>query len=284
MRQWCALLLCVLMATPAAGLAVEPDNTVRTSFTVLLGFPLAPDDSGKSPQLVPGTLIPIDLGMTGTDEATRRQLLDRSLAFNRAAEKLWETFRLDPTRRPQKSLVEDAGPGEQIEMPSMEGTGVRAQATLLGATEKSATFRVVLTQGDRQLADSNIVAQRGGRAVVGAMDGAAAPYIFLFVEPEAPGIAGPGNKDVAQPVLITKVNPVYPLEAKNDKIEGTVVLEGTVQLDGSITHIRALQDPDPRLTQAAIDAVKQWRMQPAQLKDGTPIAVRTAITINFKLR
>jgi TonB family protein len=284
MRRWCALVLCIFAAVPASGLAGEPENAVRSGFTILLGFPLAPDAAGKRAQLIPGTLIPLDVGAGGTDETSRRQLLDRSLAFNRAAEKLWETFRLDPSRRPQKSLVEDASPGKQIEMPAMEGAGVRVRATLLSATDKAATFRVVFTQGDRQLADSNIVAQRGGRAVVGAMDGPSAPYIFLVVEPEAPGILGPGNKDVTQPVLITKVNPVYPPEAMKDKAQGAVVLEATVEVDGSITDIRALQDPDPRLTQAAIEALKQWRMQPARLKDGTAVAVRTAITINFQLR
>ena len=29
-------------------------------------------------------------------------------------------------------------------------------------------------------------------------------------------------------MLISKIDPVYPLEAKNEHVEGTVVLEGTV--------------------------------------------------------
>ena len=92
------------------------------------------------------------------------------------------------------------------------------------------------------------------------------------------------NKDITQPVLLSKIDPAYPPEARADKVQGTVVLEGTVMLDGSITDIRVLQDPDPRLTRAAIEALRQWRMQPARLKDGTPVVARMAVTINFRLQ
>jgi len=284
-RLWCAPLLCVLLAFPASGSADGPDAAVRTSFTLLLGFPFSPEEAGKRAQLVPGTLIPVDVPATGTEESNRRQVLDRSVAFNRTAEKLWDTFRLDPGRRRQKSQVADAFPGKQLDLLVLDDGGVRVYATLISFTEKAATFRIVFRQADKALADSTIVAARGGRAVVGAMDGAAAPYIFLFVEPDPPGVAGSSSsKDITQPVLISKVDPVYPPEAKNEHVEGTVVLEGIVGTDGSISDIRALQDPDQRLTRAAIEALKQWRMQPAQRKDGTPVAARMAVTINFRLK
>ncbi len=283
-RTKCAPLLCLLLASMVRAASGPPEEPVRTSFTVLVGFPVGPEEGKRAVLLVPGTLIPLDGSAPGSGDSMRRQVLDRSLAFGRAAEKLWDTFRLDPGRRPQKTRVEEALPDRQIELPSLEEADVRAFATLRGFTEKTATFRIVFRQGDKSLADSTVVAARGGRAVVGAMDGAAAPYLFLFVEPDLPGPALLKSADITPPVVISKVDPAYPPEAKEEKVMGTVVLEATVGIDGIVTNIVALQDPDPRLTRAAADALRQWRFRPAQLKDGTPVAGRMAVTINFQLR
>ncbi len=283
-RSWCAPLLCLLLASPARAASGAPDEAIRTSFTLLVGFPVGPEAGRGAALLVPGTLIPLDGSPPGSEDSIRRQVLDRSLAFSRAAEKLWDTFRLDPGRRPQKSRVEEALPGRQIELLPLEEAGVRAFATLLSFTDKTATFRVVFRQGDKSLADSTVIAARGGRAVVGAMDGGAAPYMFLFVEPDLPRAALPKSADITQPVVISKIDPAYPPDAKEEKVMGTVVLEAAVGIDGSVTDIVALQDPDPRLTRAAADALKQWRFRPAELKDGTPVAARVAITVNFRLR
>jgi TonB family protein len=92
------------------------------------------------------------------------------------------------------------------------------------------------------------------------------------------------NKDVAEPMLVTKVDPKYPADAKKDKVSGEVRLEVTIGTDGSVVAAKAIKDPDPRLAEAAIDAIKQWKYKPALTKAGKPIQVLATVTVNFKLK
>jgi peptidyl-prolyl cis-trans isomerase A (cyclophilin A) len=86
---------------------------------------------------------------------------------------------------------------------------------------------------------------------------------------------------VAQGLLVSKVPPVYPIDAKKDGVQGAVVLQATIGTDGSVKDLRVLSGPD-LLRQAALDAVKQWRYRP-YLLNGQPVEVRTTINIIFTL-
>lgn len=81
--------------------------------------------------------------------------------------------------------------------------------------------------------------------------------------------------------LVKKVQPEYPAEAREKRIEGTVKLQVTVQKDGSVT-VQNVVEGDALLSQAAIDAVRQWRFEPFQF-DGKPIDVQQTIDVVFSL-
>ena len=82
-------------------------------------------------------------------------------------------------------------------------------------------------------------------------------------------------------VLLKEVPPRYPLQARQARVEGTVVLEGIIGIDGKLQNLRAVRG-DARLVQAAIDAAKQWRYKPSLLH-GQPAESVTQITVNFSL-
>lgn len=86
---------------------------------------------------------------------------------------------------------------------------------------------------------------------------------------------------VTEANLIRKVNPIYPPEARMQRLAGLVTLDATVNEDGSIHNIKVIGGP-PLLASAATTAVKQWRYSPSTL-DGKPIEVQKRITIIFKL-
>jgi len=56
-------------------------------------------------------------------------------------------------------------------------------------------------------------------------------------------------------------------------------LEAVISKDGAIDNLRVISG-HPLLTQAAIDAVRQWRYKPTLL-NGEPVEVVTTITVNF---
>jgi TonB family protein len=81
--------------------------------------------------------------------------------------------------------------------------------------------------------------------------------------------------------MVSKVFPVYPMQAKKDHVEGTVVLHAIIAKDGTLEKLTVISGPD-ELARAAIDAVNQWVYQP-YLLNGVPTEVDTTITVNFRL-
>jgi TonB family protein len=82
--------------------------------------------------------------------------------------------------------------------------------------------------------------------------------------------------------LVRQVKPVYPVNARNEGIEGTVHLQGIIASDGTLVGLHALNGADADLMNAALEAAKQWQYLPAAL-NGVPIEVVTQIDIEFKL-
>src|SRR5579862_601776 len=88
--------------------------------------------------------------------------------------------------------------------------------------------------------------------------------------------------NVQEAKLLKQVHPVYPAEALQAKISGTVVLYLVVNEDGSVKEASALSGP-PELVDSAIEAVKQWQYQPTLLQ-GQPIGVISNVTVVYRLK
>ncbi|HVE72676.1 MAG TPA: M56 family metallopeptidase [Thermoanaerobaculia bacterium] len=89
----------------------------------------------------------------------------------------------------------------------------------------------------------------------------------------------PGMKP---PKVLTRVEPLYPAAAKEDRIAGVVILEALINESGVIDDVHVLKPLPYGLDQAAVDAVKQWTFEPATV-DGKPVPVIFNVTINFRL-
>ena len=81
--------------------------------------------------------------------------------------------------------------------------------------------------------------------------------------------------------LVYRVEPVYPMIAKQMHVEGTVSLRAIIRTDGSVGDL-SLVDGNPILAFAAKAAIRQWRYKPTLLS-GQPVEVETIITVNFRL-
>jgi TonB family protein len=102
----------------------------------------------------------------------------------------------------------------------------------------------------------------------------------VFLSAEDAAQADPANR----PQIIKKVNPVYPEEAVQKRIEGLVVIEATTDGQGDIVAAKVMptKNPQPLLEAAALAAVRQWKYEPF-LKDGKAVAVTFTVTMNFAL-
>ncbi len=89
------------------------------------------------------------------------------------------------------------------------------------------------------------------------------------------------SQGVMAGMVISKVPPVYPADAKAARIQGQVVLKVVIGTAGDVQSVDVLSG-DSLLAGAAIDAVKQWKYRPYIL-NGTPETVETTATIVFTL-
>jgi TonB family protein len=86
---------------------------------------------------------------------------------------------------------------------------------------------------------------------------------------------------VKQAQLIHRVDPEYPVIAKDQHAEGTVRLNVTVGPDGIVRGVALLGGPR-LLVDAAERAVRQWRYTPTLL-DGKPVEFQREVDLTFRL-
>jgi protein TonB len=81
--------------------------------------------------------------------------------------------------------------------------------------------------------------------------------------------------------LLERVEPQYPEAARQQHIQGPVLLNVLVGTTGLVRETSVISG-DPLLAKAATDAVRQWRFNPHQL-NGKAVEFETRITVNFAL-
>lgn len=125
------------------------------------------------------------------------------------------------------------------------------------------------------------------------MAGLVGDFIRVTAQPIAPPkpTAKPAEVAPGKPIqvgggvqaakLLKKVVPGYPQLARQARISGTVRLVGVIGKDGAIQNLQLLSG-HPLLTQAAIEAVRQWIYRPTLL-NGQPVEVIAPIDVVFTL-
>jgi len=104
---------------------------------------------------------------------------------------------------------------------------------------------------------------------------------FWAWEDGSEGGAPKGGSFFQPAILISRVPPIYPANAKAKGIEGVVVVHVLVDKEGRVKRADVEQG-DPLLTQAAVDAVKQWRYKPSTL-GGAPAEAEVTASVTFLL-
>ncbi len=80
-------------------------------------------------------------------------------------------------------------------------------------------------------------------------------------------------------LLLRKVQPVYPAEARENHIQGTVRMQAVISKTGDVMNLDLLEGPI-ELAMSAVTAVRQWKYRP-YLLNGEPVAVCTEVVVNY---
>ena len=95
--------------------------------------------------------------------------------------------------------------------------------------------------------------------------------------------AGPArvSSGVMAGLLLHKVDPIYPDDAKAKGISGAVILHAIIDQQGKVDKLSVISGPEV-LRDASLTAVRQWTYKPYIL-NGRPQSVETTVTVNFNL-
>jgi hypothetical protein len=103
-------------------------------------------------------------------------------------------------------------------------------------------------------------------------------YVFVPAEP------GPESSHALEKLQIgeriTKMAPLYPSEAAQKAMGGTVHVRAIIGKDGRVEDVRPINGPLMLIT-AAVDSILQWRYRPTLLA-GLPIEVQEDFTVEFR--
>lgn len=90
------------------------------------------------------------------------------------------------------------------------------------------------------------------------------------------------DESIQPPVPVFQDPPVYPEEARKARVVGIVILRTIIDTAGVVRDVEVARGLPMGITEAAVDAVKQWRYDPATL-DGRPVPVYLTVTVRFSL-
>lgn len=98
-----------------------------------------------------------------------------------------------------------------------------------------------------------------------------------------PGPFRTAAPSITPPLRTFSPSPQYTEEARRARLEGTVIVEGIVDCDGSFGNFRVIQSLPLGLTEATLDALSRWRFDPAT-RNGRPISVWYTVSVRFAVQ
>lgn len=256
------LLLVVAMLALAVVAGFAAELPPLTDVALLVGHP--PAGETAPPAIPAGTVLVLSDGDEG---------------IGKVMTELQEAYRLGRVV-PVANRAARLAAGATLEL-TWAPAALRVAVTLVGENAAAPTYKVRLEEAGTVIAEPT-VSLHGRRGVIGGPNGPAAPYVFVLLRkmPEPSKIEG----DLTAPVVLERVSPVYPEAARQERIMGVVVVETVIDETGAVREARAVESPDEALAQAAIEAVRQWRFEPARNPAGKPVEIKWKVTLAFKLQ
>jgi TonB family protein len=157
------------------------------------------------------------------------------------------------------------------------------ETTVMGFATSRDTFS--LSAG--QLMSRNIVLQLGTlqeTITVVDSDGPQASSVRRAASaPAAPKPCTPTSVggNIKVPHKLVDVKPKYPLNLRPSKASGRVEMEATIGTDGSVTAVNVVSSPEPDMSAAAIEAVRQWQFS-STLLNCAPVEVNMNVSVSFQ--
>jgi TonB family protein len=106
------------------------------------------------------------------------------------------------------------------------------------------------------------------------------PSLPTNMQSVAPAVDMTDNTKAIVAKITHFVQPIYPDKAKDQKVQGTVVVEVAIDGTGKVREPFVIHSAGPMLDHAALDGVRQWKYSPTTLNNA-PVSVYTIISIDY---
>ncbi len=87
---------------------------------------------------------------------------------------------------------------------------------------------------------------------------------------------------VKAPRFVSRVDPVYPLLARQARIEGQVLIDAVIDANGEVVEMQVISG-HPLLIPAALEALRHWKYEPTYLNE-QPVPVKLLVVITFRIQ
>ena len=122
------------------------------------------------------------------------------------------------------------------------------------------------------------------RAAIQTLESLDAPDAAAFSPPAgADQTPACGRPTAPRVIPSTKVKPPYPEALRQEHVEGFARLRATIASDGSVQEIELSRATHPQLGDLALDAVRQWRYEPALCGD-RPVPIEVWLKVRWDLQ
>jgi len=170
--------------------------------------------------------------------------------------------------------------------------------------ESSVRIVAIPPEAKRELDESPVPAPEGAVVQAPTTSGAVMnlPNLSLASDVQVPALPGLSNLSLSlpsapepgmaapvapafdkPPQVLTRLDPYYPVEARQSGTEGRVLIRVLIDEDGRVEEAEVVESqPAGVFDAAALKAIRGWRFSPAQ-RLGQPVAVRVDIPVSFKL-
>jgi len=214
---------------------------------------------------------------------SRRPFLVEVLDANNRRWLLW--FDNSSRTAPAQAAYRSAAPSS---LDSVRGASPQEQPVASPKTSTLRKFTLIAPKPSRppsniSLASSpSLAAPMVGDELQTPLETPTASVLAGLRTPDPVAVPAHGGGQVQLAHLLKSVPPVYPAFARSSHVEGDVALDVFIDAKGNVTELKVLSGP-PILRPAAIDAVRQWKYDPARL-DGRPVAIHLVLTVRFRFQ
>jgi hypothetical protein len=108
-----------------------------------------------------------------------------------------------------------------------------------------------------------------------AADDPAPPWPLQYAVLDAAGVA---LQDLLPPCPVKKQTPVWPAYLLTRYSGQEIVVYAIIDAEGKMQHLKALQSPNARLSEALLAVLEQWLFRPATM-NGKPVAVKAVLGV-----